>query len=270
MKNVVITGSTRGIGLGLADAFLANNCRVMISSRTQGAVDQTVNDLSKKYKPEQVAGYPCDVTVYEQVVGLWKAAQEQFGQIDIWINNAGMANILTDFWEHTPAQMQAVVNTNVLGTMYGTKVALLGMFQQGTGSLYNMEGFGSRGGRKLPGLTLYGTTKAATAYLTDGLAEALKGKDVIIGSLSPGMVVTDLLLNQRKGSPEDWERSKRAFNILADKVETVSPWLVEQILENEKPEARKNGLQIKWLTRWKAMRRFLLAPLVKRNVIDET
>lgn len=262
MKTIVITGSTRGIGYGLADAFLMHGERVVISGRKQETVDQALRQLSQKHGPERAAGFACDVTDYAQVQALWDSAAARFGTIDIWINNAGQSNILTPFWELDPAQMRDVVQTNILGMMYGSKVALRGMLQQGFGSLYNMEGFGSRSGRKLPGLTLYGTTKAAAAFLDDSLALELEGKPVIIGGISPGMIVTDLLLNQRAGSDEDWERSKRVFNILADRIETVAPWLVEKILANE-----KNGTVLTWLTRTKVMLRFLTAPITRRKVI---
>jgi NAD(P)-dependent dehydrogenase (short-subunit alcohol dehydrogenase family) len=263
-KNIVITGSTRGIGYGLADAFLARGCKVMLSGRQQAVVNQAVAALSQKHGAEQVAGQVCDVTDYTQVQALWDAAARRFGGIDIWVNNAGIANVLTPFWELDPQQMESVVKTNILGTMYGCSVALREMLKKGSGAVYNMEGFGSRNKRKLPGLTLYGTTKAATAFLDDSLTEELQGKPILFGSLSPGMVVTDMLLNQRKGGdPADWERSQRVFNILADRVETVTPWLVEQILANQKIGARFN-----WLTSAKAAWRFLSAPFHKRKVID--
>ena len=262
MKSIVITGSTRGIGLGLAEQFLERGCQVMLSGRRQETVDTAVTSLAKKYGG-RAAGQPCDVTDYAQVQGLWDAAVQRFGRIDVWINNAGIANTLTPFWELSPELMREAVNTNVLGTMYGCSVALREMLRQGFGAVYNMEGFGSRGNRKLPGLTLYGTTKAALAFLDDSLVQELAGKPVTFGILSPGMVVTDLLLNQRSGDPADWERSKRAFNILADRVETVTPWLAEQILANQ-----KHGARISWLNGPKIMLRFLTAPFSRRKVID--
>jgi NADP-dependent 3-hydroxy acid dehydrogenase YdfG len=160
--------------------------------------------------------------------------------------------------------MRQVTDTNVLGTLYGASVALRRMRQQGAGALYNMEGFGSRGSRVLPGLTLYGLTKAAMAFLDRSLAKELEGSPVIAGSILPGMVVTDLLTNQRgAGSPEDWERSKRVFNILADRVETVTPWIADRVLANQ-----KNGARITWLNGRKIMWRFLTAPITRRNVMD--
>lgn len=263
MKTVVVTGSTRGIGLGLADAFLARGCQVMVSGRNPVTVNEVVESLASKHGADRVGGQPCDISSYTQVQALWEAAIQRFGKVDIWINNAGAANTLTPFWELEPDQMRGVVDTNVLGTMFGCKVALQGMSQQGYGAIYNMEGYGSRGGRKIAGLTLYGTTKAALAFLDDALAEEIKGKPVILGFLSPGMVVTDLLLNQRNGDPADWERSKRAFNILADRVETVTPWLADQVLANT-----QNGRRISWINGMKIMARFLTAPFTKRKVID--
>lgn len=264
MKTIVITGSTRGIGFGLAGQFLARGCQVIVSGRTQAAVDQAVADLAKTYGAEPVAGQPCDVNDYTQVQALWDAAVTRFGKIDIWINNAGLGNTLTPLWELDPEVMRAVVDTNLLGALYGCKVAINGFLGQGYGSLFNMEGFGSRGGRVLPGLTLYGTTKAGLAFLDKSLAAELAGKPVTIGSILPGMVVTDLLLNQRDADPAGWERTKRAFNILADKVETVTPWIADQVLASP-----KNGAHIAWLNGVKIMLRFLTARITHRQVIEE-
>jgi len=144
MKVIVITGSTRGIGYGLADSFLALDCAVTVSGRTQEAVDKAVAELSARHGEDRVFGHPCDVTDFEQVQALWNAAKTQFDKIDIWINNAGLGNPQMDFWELPAEEIQAVVSTNLIGAMYGTKVALRGMLEQGFGGLYNMEGPGQR------------------------------------------------------------------------------------------------------------------------------
>jgi NAD(P)-dependent dehydrogenase (short-subunit alcohol dehydrogenase family) len=265
MKVIVITGSTRGIGLGLADAFLARGCQVMVSGRKPETVAEAVGQLGQKHGVQNIAGQACDVSDYAQVEALWKAAAARFGRVDIWINNAGMGNMLTPFWELDPHKMRQVVEANVLGAMHGCSVALREMLKQGHGALYNMEGYGSRGGggRIINGLALYGSTKAALAFLNTSLIEEVKGTPVIVGRLQPGMVVTDLLLNQRSGDPAEWERSKRAFNILADRVETVTPWLADRVLANT-----SNGARISWISGAKIMLRFLTAPFTRRNVID--
>ena len=263
MRSLVITGSTRGIGYGLCDAFLARGCSVTVSGRTQEAVDQAVETLSAKHGEERILGVACDVTDFEQVQALWDEAKAHWGRVDIWVSNAGIAHAQTPLREQSPEEMAAVVDTNVTGAMHGAKVAIAGMLAQGSGSIYNMEGLGSDG-RKIEGLTAYGTSKAALAYLTDAMVEEVKGTPVIAGAIRPGMVATNMLMGQYENDPERWEEAKRIFEILADRVETVAPWIADRVLEN-----RKNGARLQWLSRGKVMVRFLTAPFVKRDVFED-
>ncbi len=168
-----------------------------------------------------------------------------------------------DFWTHTPAATAAVVDTNLVGTMYGSQVALQGMLGQGSGAVYNMEGLGSDG-RWVEGLTLYATTKYALRYLDESLAREVEGTGLIVGAIAPGMLITDLITDQYRDRPADWEDAKKIFNILADRVETVVPWLVQQVLANE-----KNGVRIAWLSRSKIMGRFLSARFRQRDLFSE-
>ena len=79
MRSIVITGSTRGIGYGLADSFLALDCDVTVSGRTLAGVERAVEALSSKHQTENAFGHPCDVTRFEQVQALWDAAANRFG-----------------------------------------------------------------------------------------------------------------------------------------------------------------------------------------------
>ena len=263
MKIVVITGSTRGIGYGLADSFLNLGCAVTISGRTQEAVDKAVAELAGKHDAQRVFGHPCDVSDYEQVQALWEAAKARFGKIDIWVNNAGLGHEQSKFAELPTERIKTIVTTNVLGTMFGSKVALLGMLAQGHGALYNMEGLGS-GGRRVEGTSVYATSKAGLRYFDDTLAQEMSETPVMVGSLNPGMVVTELVTGPYEGRSEEWERAKRIFNIIADRVETVTPWLAEQMLHND-----KNGARIEWMSTWKVGLRFLTSPFRKRDLFSE-
>lgn len=263
MKTIVITGSTRGIGYGLADEFLKRGCRVTVSGRTQEACNEATAKLAEKHDRKNIFGAPCDVSEYEQVQRLWEASAENFGKVDVWINNAGISNPYQEFWRLKPETVKSVVDTNMLGAMYGSHVALNGFLAQGSGELYNMYGFGSDG-RMIEGLALYGSTKYGLKYLTDSLLKDAKDKNVIIGSISPGIVLTDLWTDLYKEQPERMERSRKIVNILGDKVETVTPYLAEEVLKNT-----KNGAAIKWLTGGKAFLRFLTAPFKKRDLFAE-
>jgi NAD(P)-dependent dehydrogenase (short-subunit alcohol dehydrogenase family) len=226
-------------------------------------VDEAAARLSSTHEDAKVLGQPCDVTQFDQVQALWDAARARFGQVDIWINNAGIGHPQMDFWTIPPELIRTAVETNLIGAMNGARVALRGMLEQGFGALYNMEGMGSEGPR-VPGLTLYGTTKSGLRYLTDGLVQEVEGTEVVVGALQPGMVVTDLLTSQYEDKPQEWERAKRIFNILADRVEVVTPWLAQKVLSNT-----RNGARFRHLSRAKAMWRFFSSPLSKRDLFAD-
>jgi NAD(P)-dependent dehydrogenase (short-subunit alcohol dehydrogenase family) len=259
-KSIVITGSTRGIGYSLANAFLERGCAVTFSGRAQEAVDEAISKLGVRFSSELIYGFPCDVTDYIQVQSLWEHAKSHFGRIDIWINNAGIAVPMMKFWELSPEQYKDVVQTNIIGTMYGTRVALKRMLTQGYGALYNLEGFGARG-RSMRGMTLYGSTKACVHFINQSLAQETEGTPVIVGAIAPGMVITDMITRQFEGRADELEKSKRILNIIAEKAETVAPVLADKILENQ-----KNGVTIAYSSSARVTLKFLIAPFSKRDL----
>jgi NAD(P)-dependent dehydrogenase (short-subunit alcohol dehydrogenase family) len=264
MKAVVITGSTKGIGLGLAAEFLKAGCKVLISGRNEKLLNIEQKKFQLQYGTERAAAVPCDVTDFSQIRQLWDRAAEVFGTVDIWINNAGMANPSTAFHTLDDRTIRSVVETNLIGTMYGSKVALEGMTAQNHGAIYNFEGYGSNGGIMF-GLSVYGTTKRGVRYFTRSLMEEQKNSPVLIGTLSPGMVVTDLLLKDVDSlDARQRQRFFKIVNILGDTVETVTPFLVRRMLEN-----KKHGAEIEWLTKRKAAWRFMSAPFRKRNLLTD-
>ncbi len=258
MQTVVITGSTRGIGFGMAQEFLKRGHRVVVNGRSEASTQKAVTALAAD--KDRVLGVAADVGDYAQVQTLWQKAVERFGRVDIWVNNAGMSNPMHPFWEQPAERIESVARTNFLGAMYGSKVAVAGMLAQGGGTVYNMEGFGSTGQFRA-GLLLYGTTKYGVHYLTKNLAKEVAKTSVKVCRLSPGIVITDLLMEGYVGKGSDLARAQRIFNILGDTVETVTPYLVEQILKNG-----KNGAYINWLTTPKVFMRFMTAGFNKRNL----
>lgn len=262
MKTVVITGSTRGIGRGLVDAFLARDCRVVVSGRSAAAVAALVAELDAAY-PGQVAGVACDITELSQLESLWQAGIDAFGSIDIWINNAGMSIPRKPLAESDPADIRAIVDTNLTGALLANQVVLRAMLAQGSGQIWNMEGFGSNGMTQ-PGMVAYGATKRAINYLIKALQKEVKGTPVQVCTLSPGIVVTDLLVGDYDTSSEQWAKAKKVLNILGDTVETVTPWLAGRILASDKP-----GAKVAWLTNGKAFRRFMLAGFNKRDLFAD-
>jgi short-subunit dehydrogenase len=264
MKTVVITGSTRGIGHGLAVEFLKRGCAVVVSGRSKAVVEKEAHKLAQTYGSDRVAGISCEVTDLGQVQALWDGAKKIFGHVDIWINNAGITHTTKLFAELDPKEISPVVNTNITGLAYGCRVALQGMNEQGSGQIYNFEGHGSDG-RKRAGLLIYGTTKRAVRYFTEALIEETEGGPVLVCFLSPGIVVTDFLIDDmRKMSPDDLETTKAVYNCLADTVETVTPFLADEVLKNT-----THGIEIAWLTDEKANERFNSDEYCSRDLFSQ-
>jgi len=258
--NVVITGSTKGIGLGMAREFLRRGHDVMVSSRTPQAVDEVVAELREEWPDRNVAGRVCDVTDYGQVQNLWKRAAEILGSVDIWVNNAGLETGADMFYRQSRESIANTINTNLTGMMYCNQIAINGMYAQGGGKIFNMEGFGSNGMIR-PRVSVYGTTKCGVRYLTKALAAELKDSPVKVCYLSPGIVITDLLVPPPEQRGEGWEQSKKILNLLADTVETVTPFLVEGMLG-----VKEGGEAVRWLTPQKVVLRKLQSYFKKRDV----
>ena len=134
MKSVVVTGSTRGIGKGLAKHFLARGCRVVITGRSQSMVDEVVAELNADASSaDALIGVACDITRIEDIQAVWDGAIKAFGQVDVWINNAGISVDRKPLWELEAADIESVVGTNLTGLLFANKVVMAGMKGQGRG-----------------------------------------------------------------------------------------------------------------------------------------
>ena len=260
MKTVVVTGSTRGIGFGLAENFLQRGCRVVVSGRAQETVDGTVKALRESHADAQVAGRACDITSGQDLEALWQFGGETFGSVDVWINNAGISIGRAPLWEQSEADVVSIVNTNLTGVLLANRIVMAGMKDQGGGQIWNMEGFGSSGMTQ-SGLAAYGATKRAINYLNAALRKDAAGTGIQVCTLSPGIVVTDLLIGDYDTESDEWRRARRFFNILGDTVETVTPYLVDGVLK-----ADKDGAKVMWLTGPKIALRFLTARFRQRDL----
>jgi len=255
--NVVITGSSKGIGLAMAREFLGYGDAVVVSSRNTERVAKAVAQLQAEFPEGTVWSKPCDVSNAQGVDALANFAREQLGPLDIWINNAGTtAYQHKPLVESSPDTLELVVRTNLLGTLLGCRAALRVMLPEGRGHLFNMDGYGVDG-TPTPGLAAYGATKRAIPQLTASLVKETAGSGVGVHSLSPGMVLTDLLL--RDSPPE----ARRIYNILAERPETVAKFLVARVRK-----VTGAGKYIRFLTGPKVAWRFATAWRRKNRFFD--
>ena len=102
MKTVVITGSARGLGLEMAKVFKENNVSVIISDLNEDALVKSEEELNKIKSSSVIKHYVCDVTKTKDIESLIKFAKDEFGKIDIWINNAGVNHVQNTRCTPTP------------------------------------------------------------------------------------------------------------------------------------------------------------------------
>lgn len=262
-KHVVITGSTRGIGFATAKAFLDLGCSVTISGRTSEAVTSALLKLSEIHGEAQVNGISCDVTQFDQVQMLWDSAVSRFNKVDIWINNAGIGNETMPLWEIPTETFRKILDTNIIGSLHGVKVAINGMVKQGYGQIYNLEGYGSMD-RVQFGINAYGTSNAARTFFSKALAFETKDLPIQVGTILPGMVMTDLVLNNLSKDPKELKRIRPIFNIIADLPENVGSFIAKKILTNQKSDIRIN-----YLTKSRMLWRLLSSPFTKRDIFKD-
>ncbi|KAL8480136.1 hypothetical protein ACS0TY_026894 [Phlomoides rotata] len=237
-RNVVITGSTRGLGKALAREFLLSGDRVIVTSRSPESVDVTVKELAENLKEIMIAtgglsrtnlrhakvlGIPCDVSNPEDVSKLANFAVRELGSIDIWVNNAGTNKGFRPLVQFTDDDIQQIVSTNLVGSILCTRGALQIMSNQRNGGhIFNMDGAGS-GGSSTPLTAVYGSTKCGLRQLQSSLLKESRRSKVGVHTASPGMVLTDLLLS---GSSV---KNKQMFNIICELPETVARTLVPRM-----------------------------------------
>lgn len=263
MKTVVITGSARGLGFELAKVFLQNNVNVIISDLSEEKLKLAKIELKKINTDAHIKYFVCDVTKSNEVNKLIKFAKKEFDNIDIWINNAGVNQPDKAIWELTEEEINLVLDVDLKGAIICSKLIMEEMIINKKGAIYNIEGYGSNDAKML-GLSIYGTSKRAITYFTEALAKESKIKNtgIIIGRLSPGIMITNFIENAL-GDKEKIklpEKTKKVYNILGDYPDVVAKYLVKKILLN-----KKNNVKIEWLTNKKAMWRFMTSGINKRD-----
>jgi len=266
MATVVVTGSTKGIGRGFAEQFIARGHNAVICSRNQTDVDQTVAELNATH-PGQCAGASCDISDKSQIQALWDLAIREYGQVDYWINNAGRASSRHQVHELPEDLTRTIIGSNMLGTTFASQVAIQGFRQQGKGNLYNVLGGSFDGKRLVPNMGVYSSTKSAIYLLSQYLIKENADQNIVIGMISPGMLITaNWFEEQAELSDDEWQKIKPILNILCDDVATVLPWLTDEVLANT-----KSGKRIAWMTGGRMLKRFIGAKLPggKRDLFSQ-
>jgi len=236
------------VGYAYADVLLRKGHQVVICDVKDPS--DAVAALKEKHPGGSIYGSICDVSSIESVQKFVEFVKESIGTVHHWVNNAGINGGRRRFTELSPETIEAVVKVNLSGVLLCTHAAMkLMQEQKGVEShIFNTVGSGVKGGGT-PGYVAYGATKRGFPQFTESLVkeleEGVQGYDdvetpgkVNVHTLSPGMVFTDLLLND--STPE---LRKFPFGVLAAQPEEVAEDIVPKILN-----ISGNGKSVEFLT----------------------
>ncbi len=267
MKTVVITGSARGLGFEMAKVFKKNDYNVVLSDVNTEKLKKALEELNQINSKTQADYQECDITKEDDIQRLISFSINRFQSIDIWINNAGVNQPDKAIWELENDEIQCILDVDLKGTILCSKYIMKEMMKQKAGAIYNIEGYGSNDAKML-GLSIYGTSKRAVTYFTEALAKECEEKHtgVIVGKLSPGIMITDFITNALANKERITlsEKTKKVYNILGDYPDVVANYLVNKMITNT-----KNNVKIDWLPNYKAAWRFMTSGIHKRDFFIE-
>lgn len=208
-KVAVITGSSRGLGFAIAQAYAREGAAVVVASRSANSVEQAVELI--RSEGGMANGLACDVTNLDQVRKLADFATKQLGALDIWVNNAGLSSPYGPTILVTPEKITDLINTNILGVYHGTLVAMHQFVPQGRGKLINLIGRGAR--HPIAMQNAYASSKAWARNFTLALAKENKTSGVGVYLFNPGLVDTDMMRHLH--FVEGFENNVNTFRTIA-------------------------------------------------------
>jgi 3-oxoacyl-[acyl-carrier protein] reductase len=183
-KVAFVTGSTRGIGLGVATALHAAGAKVAIVGRDVAKAQAVAAALG-----ERAVGVSCDVADGGQVEAAIAAAEQALGPIDILVNNAGLTrdNLLLRLSE---TDWDTVLDANLKGAFFTTKAVVKGMMKRRSGRIINVTSIVGLTGNK--GQANYAASKAGLIGFTKSVAKEYASRGVLVNAIAPGFIETDM------------------------------------------------------------------------------
>ncbi len=204
-KLVFITGASAGIGLACAEVFAQNGYRLLLAARRLDRLEKLAAKFEKLYKTETLC-IRLDVRHQSEVAGKIDALPAKWKKIDILVNNAGLSRGLSKLHEGDLTDWEEMIDTNIKGLLYVSRVIIPGMVKRKKGHIINI---GSIAGHELyPGGNVYCATKHAVDALTKGMQIDLVDTPVRVSSVDPGMVETEFSEVRFRG---DKERAKTVY-----------------------------------------------------------
>ena len=186
-KTAIVTGGTKGIGRGIAEALLRVGVNVCLSARHEAEIERTVVELNSIGEGRAV-GFVCDVRNHDQVRSLLENANNTFGGIDILVNNAGIG-IFNSVENMSVEDFRATLETNLFGVFYCCHEAIPLMKKRGGGYIINISSLA--GTNAHPQMAAYNASKFGLNGFSEALMQEVRHDGIKVSYIMPGSVNTD-------------------------------------------------------------------------------
>ena len=186
-KIVLITGATSGIGLACARKFAENGDRLILTGRNENRLTEICKELTGK--GADVLTLAFDVRDTQKATKYIQGLPEEWREIDVLVNNAGLALGLEPEYEGNGEDWETMIDTNIKGLLTMTRLVVPGMVERNRGHIINMGSVA--GDAAYAGGNVYCATKAAVKALTDGLRIDVADTAIRVTNLKPGLVETN-------------------------------------------------------------------------------
>jgi len=200
-KNIVVTGSSSGIGEEIVSTFSKLGANIILISRNSSKIKNDVNKLTKKHPNQKFKSYKLDISKYEETDLVFSKIIKEFNIIDVLINNAGINddNIIARMSKN---QWNKVIDTNLNGTFNCTKFCSKKMMKQKFGKIINISSIIGEIGNK--GQSNYSASKAGIIGLTKSLAKELASRNITVNAINPGYIETNMTKSMNKKQRDDF------------------------------------------------------------------
>ena len=200
-KTVVITGATSGFGAACAHAFAKLGWRLVLTGRRNEVLSRLQSELAQLTAVHVIT---LDVREREAVLAAFSSLPPEFAEVDLLVNNAGLALGLEPAHKASLDDWDTMVDTNIKGVMYCTRALLPGMVARNRGHLVNIGSVA--GSWPYPGGNVYGASKAFVQQFSRNLRADLLGSAVRVTNIAPGMAETEFSKVRFKGDDEKAQR----------------------------------------------------------------
>jgi NAD(P)-dependent dehydrogenase (short-subunit alcohol dehydrogenase family) len=186
-KVAIVTGGTKGVGRGIAEALASEGLKVCISARNETEIKEAVETLNR-LEGGKAVGFVCDVRDHSQVKSLFERASAVLGGVDILVNNAGIG-VFVPVEEMAPEDFRAILETNLFGVFYCCHEAIPLMKQRGGGYIINISSLA--GANPHPRMAAYNASKFGLNGFSEALMQEVRHDGIKVSYIMPGSVNTE-------------------------------------------------------------------------------